>query len=144
MGCQRGNSLVIVLFVTTMAMLLGCALLNMSTGEYLMGVYSGDYTAAIYLAEGGIQWALALLKENPGYRGESTWQELGEGQFRIKVLQEYGNDLIKIESTGRVTKAEVLVNATVEVRIEFDEEAGPGQASDDLIKVISWNFRGPI
>ena len=70
---SRGVTLVVVIFVTTIVLLLGTALINMSTNEYLMGSYARDYTAAYYLAESGIQKALAILKDNPaGQSREST------------------------------------------------------------------------
>ncbi|NLZ53758.1 MAG: hypothetical protein GX892_11565, partial [Thermoanaerobacteraceae bacterium] len=106
---NKGFSLVIVLFVTTIILILGTALLNMSTSEYLMGCYARDYTAAYYLAEGGIQEALSILKENPDYRCKTGWQALGEGRYKIHVLQEPGSNAVIVASTGKVNKAEVLI-----------------------------------
>ncbi|MFY9313251.1 MAG: pilus assembly PilX N-terminal domain-containing protein [Tepidanaerobacteraceae bacterium] len=141
---NRGVSLVIVMFVSTIVMLLGTALLNMSTSEYLMGSYGRDYTAAYYLAEGGIQKALALLKENPDYRGDSGWQSMGAGQYRIKISREYSNNLVRIESTGKVNKAEVLINLRADVQVEIDEEAEYDPPLVNIhIWVENWEYRGP-
>ena len=141
---NKGVSLVVVLFVTTIVMLLGTALLNMSANEYLMGSYARDYTAAYYLAEAGIQWAIANLKENPDYRGDSAWKNMGEGQYRTKVTREYGSDFVNIESSGKVNKAEVSINLRAEVYVEIDEEAesDPPQVHTH-IQVLNWEYRGP-
>jgi len=140
---NKGISLVIVLFVTTIILLLGTAILNMSTSEYLMGCYARDYTAAYYLAEGGIQKALSILKENPDYRGETGWQTLGEGYYKSKVSQESGNDFIIVASTGKVNKAEVLINVRADVHVEIDEEedSNPPQVNVQ-IHVLSWDCKG--
>jgi len=142
---NRGISLVIVIFVTTIALLLGTAILNMSTSEYLMVSYARDYTAACYLAEGGIQKGLSILKENPDYRGETGWQRLGEGQYKIKVSQEPGTNMVTVESTGKINEAEVLISVKAEVHVEVDEESNfdPPQAIVQ-IHVLSWDYEGPI
>jgi len=143
MGSNKGISLVIVLFVTTIVMLLGTVLLNMSTSEYLMGSYARDYTAAYYLAEGGIQKALVILKENPDYRGESGWQNLDTGQFKFKVSTENG-EMVKIASTGKANKAEVLINVTAQVNVEIDEEADVDPPPVNVkIQVVNWDYAGP-
>lgn len=145
MGSNKGISLVIVLFVTTIVLLLGTAILNMSTSEYLMGSYARDYTTAYYLAEGGIQKALSILKENPDYRRETGWQALGEGQYKIKVSQKSGTDSVIISSTGKVNKAEVLINVTADVYVEIDEEANSDLSQINVqIQVLSWDYEGPI
>ena len=140
---SRGVTLVVVIFVTTIVLLLGTALINMSTNEYLMGSYARDYTAAYYLAEGGIQKALAILKDNPYYRGEMSWQTLGAGQYKIKVAPEYGNYTVKIESTGKVNKAEVLLTATAEVNVEIDETDPQNPQVNIEIRVVNWDYKGP-
>lgn len=145
MSCKKGYSLVIVLFVSTIILLLGTGILNMSTNEYLMSCYARDYTVAYYLAEGGVQKALSVLKENPDYRPNTGWQALGEGHYKIKVSPKSGTDSVIITSSGKVNKAEVFMSVTADLYIEIDEEVYPEPPHRNVeIRISSWNYDGPI
>ena len=142
---KKGYSLVIVLFVSTIALMLCTSILNISTSEYIMGCYVRDYTKAYYLAEGGIQKALSHLKQNPDYRPNNNWQALGEGHYKITISPKQGTDSIKITSSGRVNKAEVSIIVTADVYIEIDEEVYPDPPHRNVeIRVLSWEYEGPI
>lgn len=148
---KKGYSLVIVLFVAAIILLLGSGVLNISTGEFLIGNYVKDYTTAYYLAESGLQKALSLLKQNPYYEESATWlmflgnrHSLGEGYYRVN-MKRVGVDLIEINSSGKVNKAETSLKARVYLNIEIDEEIYPEPPHRNVhIKVISWEFLGPI
>ncbi len=142
---KKGYSLVIVLFVSTIILLLGTAILNMSTSEYLMGCYMRDYTMAYYLAEAGVQKTLSVLKENPDYRPSINWQALGEGHYKIKITPKQGTDSMIINSSGKVNKAEVSIIVTAVVYIEIDEEMYPEPPHRNVeVQVLSWYHEGPI
>jgi Tfp pilus assembly protein PilX len=142
---KKGYSLVIVLFVSTIILMLGTAIVNMSTSEYMMGSYVRDYTMAYYLAEGGVQKALLLLKENPEYRANTNWQGLGEGHYKIIISSKQGTDSIVINSSGRVNKAEVSISVTADLHIEIDEEEYPDPPHLNVeIQILSWDYKGPI
>ena len=132
---KRGFSLVIVLFVSTIILLLGTAILNMSTSEFLMGRYFRDHTTAYYLAEGGLQKALAILKQNPNYKGNSTFHPLGEGYYKINISP-YGDGIVEITSTGKVNKAEVSILAEVSLTTEIEGEV--------QLDILNWEYEGPI
>ena len=142
---KNGYSLVIVIFVSTIVLLLGTAILNMSTSEYLMGCYVRDYTKAYYLAEAGVQKALSVLKENPDYRPNTNWQVLEEGHYKIKISPKQETDSLTITSSGKVNKAEVSIIVTADLYIEIDEEAYPDPPHRNVeIQVLSWYHEGPI
>lgn len=142
---NRGYALIVVLFVSTIIFILGVASLNMSTSEYLMGCYTRDYTMAYYLAEGGVQEALSILKENPAYKPGTNWNTMGEGQYKVKISSKQGDDSILITSTGKVRKAEVVLNVNAKLYIEIDEEVYPDPPHRNVeIQILSWCHEGPI
>ncbi|MDD4569970.1 MAG: hypothetical protein PHE70_07605 [Tepidanaerobacteraceae bacterium] len=143
---NKGYSLVIVIFVSTIILLIGMAVLNMSTNEFLIGCYTRDHTLAYYLAEGGLQKALSILKQNPYYEGDTVWRDLGEGQYQVKIEEKVSDiDVVIITSKGKVNKSEVSIEATVNVQIEIDEEIYPDPPHRNVeIQVLSWKYKGPI
>lgn len=142
---NRGYALVVVLFVSAIIFILGVASLNMSTNEYLMGCYARDYTMAYYLAEGGVQEALSILKENPAYMPGTNWNTMGEGQYKVKISSKQGDDSVLITSTGKVRKAEVTLNVNANLYIEIDEEVYPDPPHRNVeIQILSWYHEGPI
>lgn len=148
--CERGTALIIVLFLVSILMVLAMAILNISTTEVLMGNYFKDYTAAYYMAEGGLQKTLSMLKEYPDYTSP-RWKKylgknhpLGGGSFRV-ILSRISANMINIESHGQVNKAKFLIRAKVKVMIEQIEDEGDPNRKEDIvhIKVISWSYYGP-
>ncbi len=142
---NKGISLVIVLFISSIILLVGTSMLNIFTNEYIMVYNARDYTAAYYLAEGGVQKGLSILKEQPGFRGETPWQSMGEGQYKIRVSQDGPTDNVIITSTGRVKEAEVLLRVRAHVHVETNEESEPDVPETSVqIQVLSWEYEGPI
>ncbi len=142
---KKGYALVTVLFVSTIILMLGMAIANMSTSEYIMGYHVRDYTQAYYLAEAGIQEMLSILKENPEYRPGTNWRKLGKGDYKITFSAKEGNGSIVITSLGRVNKAEVSMSVTANLFIEIDEEKYPEPPHENIeIYVSSWECKGPI
>lgn len=142
---NKGYALVVVLFVSAIILALGAAVLNMSTNEYLMSCYARDYTMAYYLAEGGVQEALSILKDNPAYTPGTNWNTMGEGQYKVKISSKQGGDSILITSTGKVRKAEVVLNVNAKLYIEIDEEVYPDPPHRNVeIQILSWHCEGPI
>ena len=101
----------------------------------LMGRYFRDHTTAYYLAEGGLQKALAILKQNPNYKGNSTFHPLGEGYYKINISP-YGDGIVEITSTGKVNKAEVSIIAEVSLTTEIEGEV--------QLDILNWEYEGPI
>lgn len=141
---NKGYALVVVLFVCAIITTLGASLLNVASSEYIMGCYARDYTLAYYLAEGGVQEVLSILKNDPYYRGGESWKNLGEGRYKTKIASK-GSESLTITSTGKVRKAEAVLTVYVDLYIETDPEIYPDPPyMNTEIKVTSWDFYGPI
>ncbi len=120
---ENGAVLVVVLFVMVIVMLLGVAFLDMSTSEALMGDYFKDSVQAFYIAEGGLQKSLSMLKTDPEYKRGESWadflsgrHELGDGSYRISI-DEIGTGKIRLVSTGRVHKSVVHIETEVLIAV---------------------------
>lgn len=116
---EGGAILVIVLFVISIVMLVCIAFLDMSTSEVLMGDYFKDSVQAFYIADGGLQKTLSMLKTDPNFSKGDQWarflntsHELGAGSYTISI-DEIGNGKIKILSVGTVHKSVVHIEAEV-------------------------------
>jgi hypothetical protein len=116
---ENGAVLVVVLFVMIIVMFLGVAFLDMGTSEALMGDYFKDSVQAFYIAEGGLQKSLSMLKTDPEYKRGELWagflsdmHELGAGFYSISI-DEIGTGKMKLVSTGRVHKSVAHIETEV-------------------------------
>jgi type II secretory pathway component PulK len=95
---RRGSVLIValavVLIVAIMSSAAAASLANSARA------FIGEYrrAAAEQLAEAGIAWAQARLREDPQYAGET--HALGTGEFEIRIERTEAG--IKILSVGRV------------------------------------------
>ena len=80
--CRRGSALPVVLLITLVLSLLGAGLLNLALSERQGAANEVKITQASYLAEAGINLALARLRQNPGWRD-------GLGQTSLPGVQGY-------------------------------------------------------
>ncbi|MCC6143410.1 MAG: hypothetical protein IT368_06360 [Candidatus Hydrogenedentes bacterium] len=63
------------------------------------------------LAEAGIEKAIAVIRVNRDYRGE-TGTPLGAGQFTVRVLPETVADAYTIEARGDLVNAGIVAQST--------------------------------
>lgn len=80
--CRRGSALPGVLLVVLVLSLLGAGLLSLSLVEHQGAANEVKITQATYLAEAGINLALARLRQDPGWRN-------GLGQTSLPGVQGY-------------------------------------------------------
>ena len=100
---QQGSILVFVVLVCAALLMLGASLMDLSGVDLKIALNQRDSLQAHYLAESGIELALAVLAEhNPFYTGSGEIS-MGEGKINISVnalLQQGGGRLVEITSTG--------------------------------------------
>lgn len=90
--CRRGSALPAVLLVTLVLSLLGTGLLNLALSERQGAATDLKISQAFYLAEAGINLALANLRRDPGWRGGlnniqlTSWGRINQVTVREKPL----------------------------------------------------------
>jgi hypothetical protein len=121
---ENGMALVLVLVFTGLLLTIGSALLTFAFNEKQISIYQTQDIRQYYLAEAGIEIALAALNENPYYRDPFS-AELGEGMFRI-TFEETAADKLLIHSSGIVEGGNTLITVAVE------------QAENDELYITEW------
>jgi len=148
---QKGYALISVLFIVSILLIIGTGILNITTTDAMMGKYFEDYTAAWYLAEAGLQKTLTMLKKNPDY-SSPRWKAflrkthiLGRGKYKV-TISPVGVDTIKIDSVGKVNKAETSILAKVKVIVRYIEDEENPDIKERIVRIIvqSWAHDGPI
>ena len=82
---EDGIVLVIILLVMTLLLILGTAFLSISSTETLIAMNERNRLQAFFMAEVGIERAIAELSANEAYSGTSGEQMLGPGTFTVTV-----------------------------------------------------------
>ncbi len=103
MHSQKGSALVFVVLICAALLLLGTSLMDLNSADLQIAVNQRDSLQAYYLAETGMESALAVMKEHDSfYTGHSTVM-LAEGSFSVSVSaleQANGGRSVTIVSTG--------------------------------------------
>lgn len=81
---QKGMALVLVLVFSTALMVLGSALISYAVNEKLITTYSNSNIRLYYLAEAGIEAAIALLQEDSTFSGTLNGQ-LNGGTYQADI-----------------------------------------------------------
>ena len=121
---DRGGALVTVLAIIVAVLLLGASLFMLGTGEADLVDYGIDGARAFYLAESGIERAIAYLEElnesDPDADPVGTSfveQPLGDGEYTATIVDEVGGGswerAFEILSTGFKDQAVRQVRVTV-------------------------------
>ncbi len=110
---QKGSALVFVVVLCAALLLLGTYLLDLNSVDLQIAVNQRDSLQAYYLAETGIESALAVLREyDPYYTGNST-TTLSEGNFNIIVSaqeQAFGGRRVTITSNAQAGRVQEQIN----------------------------------
>jgi hypothetical protein len=110
---QKGSVLVLVVILCAALLLLGTALVDLNGGDLQIAVNQRDSLQAYYLAETGIESALAVLTEyNTYYTGNST-TIFAEGSFTVSVSaleQANGGRHVTIRSIARTGRVKEQIN----------------------------------
>lgn len=97
---ESGMALVLVLVFTGLLVTIGSALLTFAFNEKQIALYQTQDIRQYYLAEAGIETALAVLNEN-FYDRDPFSAELGEGLFSV-TYEENTSSRLLIHSSGSV------------------------------------------
>jgi len=109
---EQGMALVLVIVFTGLLLVIGSALITFAYNEKQISAYQAQDVRQYYLAEAGIEAALAILKDNFYYR-ESLHASLGEGSFAVKFEETSEKSLLLI-STGSLEKGSITLQVKVE------------------------------
>lgn len=157
---EKGTILFLVLFVTSVLMILGTAFLKNSLSERAIARNYEYKIRAHYIAEAGVDAALALIGEEPGFFGKnvlSTPVYLNSGEeeeyFVLEWLQpgspggDAGYYTLQSQGYYRNTRnnagGQAVVKAFLDITIpdkEEDEGEEPGETNEEEIKIrfIRW------
>lgn len=129
---QKGQALIIVLFMTTVIFLVGGAAVTMGTAVRKNSAYEASQKKAYYIAEAGAEKALARARSDNGWvEGLATGSEYGlvpgyidsdyaGGEIIYVKVKKEGADLYKntlsVESQGLYNRVYRKVKVLVEVR----------------------------
>lgn len=84
LGSQRGVSIIAAIFIIVVLGFMGVMFLSISTSGSGAAVNNLQSLRALSIAEGGLQYTLALNRNNmPNYSTNGNWINLGNGQFRV-------------------------------------------------------------
>lgn len=107
LGNQRGSVLIVVLIVAVTLALVGATLGSIAINDQRQAARQQRNNESFYLARSGAEAVASFLLSNQelikDYIGQEDVVELGNGSFKVKVL-EGPNNTILIESTGLVGK----------------------------------------
>ena len=105
-------ALVLVLVFTGLLLTIGSALLSFAFNEKQIALYQTQDIRQYYLAEAGIETALAILNEN-FYDRDPFSAELGEGLISVTFEENISNRLL-IHSCGSVEDGKTNLTVVVE------------------------------
>jgi len=124
MNCLKDNQgLVLIVMVFTLAIisLLGVSLLSASLRENIIADYQEDSVSARYIAEYGLQRALASLRGHPDWKSDPYWNDFldveipfDEGFYTL-TFNEKDSNILEIVSTGKNRDAESVIKADVRI-----------------------------
>lgn len=140
-GRPRGYALVAVLLVTSILFFIGAGAFRMIQSETLMTDSYSDSVAAYYLAEGGVQRTLWMLRRDPSFGSDKKWRTfpLGEGTYMVQIVPGE-DDIINITVQGsfRKTKVQLAARAKVFVEILEPEEPEYGEPRECVQVQLVW------
>jgi len=123
---QKGQALILVLIMTTLIFLVGGAAITMGTTVRKTAVHEINQNKAYYVAEAGVEKALAEVKHNPVVL--SSWEinqnifidlPYAEGILERVTLKEktilVDYTLIKVESVGRCHDSKRTLNVEAKI-----------------------------
>lgn len=131
---QRGFALVTVVLIIMIMMVMLFGAMSLSSQTVL---FIGNFryrTAALYVAESGIAYAMEYLENNPGHSGPITGSmQNSQGEFSVEVDNQIaGAGKAILISTGRVGMFQRKVKATVGLEAgSFHAIASDGQIAFD-------------
>jgi hypothetical protein len=156
---EKGSILFLVLFITSVLMILGTSFLKNSFSERAIARNYEYKIRAHYIAEAGAEAALALISEQPGYFMKNalsgTPVHLGsgdeEGYFVLEWLQpgSPGGDVVYYTlqsrgyygNTGNTAGGQAVVNVFLEIEgsgQQEDEESGESNGEEMIVRLIRW------
>ncbi len=116
---RKGSVMILVVVITAVILLLGGALLDIALTDVRIARNYQNAQKAYYLAESGIEKAVALLVEHDAsFRGSFYGEDDGGGTFAVTVSAFPGDDggeWLHIQSTGTVDGARDLVGLRFQV-----------------------------
>lgn len=129
-GSCRGSALLLAVVVLTVLLVLAGGLMSLTGTESISGIHQVNQMQAYYIAEAGVEQALAVLKLDPLWRG--GFKGLG---YAGGVIQEVtistvageftlGNYMVMIQSKGTYSGAKKTVNVNVWLRPDPYVKAG--------------------
>jgi hypothetical protein len=81
---SRGVSLIAAVFIIVILGFMGVMFVSLITAGSFSAVNDMQSMQALYIAEGGLQYTLALNRNNiPNYSTNGNWKDLGAGQFKV-------------------------------------------------------------
>lgn len=113
---QKGVSLIAAIFIIIVLAFMGVMFLSLVSKGSFSAVNTMQSAQALYVADGGIRYTLALNKNNiPNYSTHGIWTTLGLGEFKVDTISyltatvNVGATSINVDSTnnfpasGRIT-----------------------------------------
>jgi hypothetical protein len=102
---ERGNALLLVIVVVGILTMLSAAFVNVITNEYRNADWQKKWVQEFYLAEGGLNKGIALVKENwlgggDGIVPDLIDEPLGNGTYSVHF--DNTGDTLNITSTGTI------------------------------------------
>lgn len=115
---ENAGVLVLTLLVVMILSILGLAMLPLSVMEYKISHHFSDFEKAYYIAEAGLEEAIAELNHKSDYSGK-LGQSIGNGTYDINV-EGTGNSRI-ITTSGKIGNIQRTIEAHLEKSVSnFD------------------------
>lgn len=133
---QEGVSIIAAIFIIVILAFMGLVFLTLFTTTSSTSVNELQSTQALYVAEGGKEYALQRLKDDSSYTGEAN-KPLGNGSFTTTVA-DIGGGVRRVTTTATVGSATRVVEVTAQVTIAFDQSSSRNRRD---ISSLKWNHR---
>lgn len=125
---QKGQALIIVLLLTTLIFLVGGAVVAMGTAVKKNSTREVFLTKAYYIAEAGVERALARLETDPLWRdqtGNGLAADYGGGRIESVVVEDDAQQgeigkIVRITSTGTYSSFRRVLVVKVQVISAYD------------------------
>ena len=108
---EKGGALVLTFITTLILSMLGMAILPLTVLEYRSSHNFADFEKSYFIAEAGMEKAIAELSEDWSYSG-TTGQNLDKGIYDIAI--DGSGDLKTITATGKIGNTQRTIEAQVE------------------------------
>ncbi|MDQ7789323.1 MAG: pilus assembly PilX N-terminal domain-containing protein [Clostridia bacterium] len=132
---QRGQALIMALLIMGVGLVVTSALVTMGTGAIKITRAQYDDIRAYYIAEAGIERALAEIRLKPSWTGFNGLITYAGGSYEVELVDsgEWNNQMQKtvaITSTGYFGEARKTLDAVVVVRLHEAVWDWPGMFVD--------------